>query len=71
MFVTSRGKSKHGPLFSGRDTQEGGQSPSTEALQSPLGATSRRAPYSGRERFDRATWGAASRRPKLLCSASA
>eukprot|EP00969_Alexandrium_andersonii_P295921 13079688-Alexandrium_andersonii.AAC.1 len=52
------------------EAPKGGQLPSTEALQSPLGAASRRAQYYGRERSDRATLGAASRCPTLLCEST-
>eukprot|EP00969_Alexandrium_andersonii_P288069 12735607-Alexandrium_andersonii.AAC.1 len=44
-----------------------GQTPSAKAYWGPLRAAPTRAPYRGRERSDRVTWGAASRRPKLLC----
>eukprot|EP00969_Alexandrium_andersonii_P265509 11733361-Alexandrium_andersonii.AAC.1 len=49
------------------EAPEGGQPPSAEALQSPLGAASRRAPYYERRCFHIATWGVAKRRPKLPC----
>eukprot|EP00969_Alexandrium_andersonii_P271936 12018874-Alexandrium_andersonii.AAC.1 len=52
---TSPRKSLHGPPACGRGAQEGGQHPSTEAHQGPLGAASRQAPHYRRERSDRAT----------------
>eukprot|EP00969_Alexandrium_andersonii_P358114 15450311-Alexandrium_andersonii.AAC.1 len=44
-----------------------GWPPCAEARWGPLRAAPKRAPYYGRKRSDRATWSAASRRPKLLC----
>eukprot|EP00969_Alexandrium_andersonii_P162171 7167995-Alexandrium_andersonii.AAC.1 len=42
------------------------RTPSTEAHWGSLRAAPKRVPHYGRDRSDRATWGAASRRPKLL-----
>eukprot|EP00969_Alexandrium_andersonii_P121840 5386835-Alexandrium_andersonii.AAC.1 len=43
-----------------------GLTPSTDVHWGPLKAAPKRAPNHGRQRSDRATWGATSWRPKLL-----
>eukprot|EP00969_Alexandrium_andersonii_P353445 15439914-Alexandrium_andersonii.AAC.1 len=64
------GCTQHGPSAYGRDAQEQGQFPSTEALQRPLGAASRGAPYYGRRCLHAATLGAAKRHRKLPCQSA-
>eukprot|EP00969_Alexandrium_andersonii_P050211 2203445-Alexandrium_andersonii.AAC.1 len=44
-----------------------GKTPFTGARSGPRRAAPEQAPYQRRERSDRAIWGAASRRPELLC----